>query len=205
MRIIGVTGPSGAGKGAVSEYMRNAHGFKVIDADLVYHDIISVPSECVSELVDNFGRDILNEDGGIDRKTLSKLVFGDENKDKLLLLNKITHKYVMVEIEKRIELYRSEGADVTVIDAPLLIEAGMHTLCDEFWVVYTSPEVQIQRAMARDGATLEQVQERIKNQSSIEEKKKLADRLISNDGTIQELYAAIDKILKDIVKENNDG
>ena len=98
-----------------------------------------------------------------------------------------------------------ENNGVAVIDAPLLIEAGMHKLCDELWVVYTSPEVQIQRAMARDGATLEQVQERIKNQSSMEEKKKLADRLISNDGTIQELYAAIDKILKDIVKENNDG
>ena len=79
MFIIGVTGPSGAGKGAASEYMNTQYGYKVIDADRVYHDIISAPSDCVSELVENFGKSVLNEQGGIDRKALSKLVFGEEN------------------------------------------------------------------------------------------------------------------------------
>ena len=91
MLIIGITGPSGSGKGAASSYLYSK-GAKVIDADAVYHSLITPPSPCIDELVSVFGKGILLDDGGIDRKSLSKLVFGDENKEKLSLLNKITHK-----------------------------------------------------------------------------------------------------------------
>ena len=108
MLIIGITGPSGAGKGAVSEYLNTKYGFKVIDADKVYHQIISSPSDCVDELVEHFGKAILNENGGIDRKALSSLVFGEKNKERLLLLNEITHKYVIREIDELISAYSKE-------------------------------------------------------------------------------------------------
>ena len=196
MRIIGVTGPSGAGKGAVSEYMRNAHGFKVIDADLVYHDIISAPSECVRELVDNFGRDILNEDGGINRKALSKLVFGEANKDKLLLLNKITHKYVMVEIEKRIELYRSEGAGVTVIDAPLLIEAGVDKMCERVIAVIADKLIRAERIARRDGIDKEAALLRINSQKSDSFYSENCDFLLTNNLQLNELGILVDKYLR---------
>ena len=93
MFIIGITGPSGSGKGVVSEYLA-AKGAKIIDADCVYHDLITSPSPCIDELVANFGKGILTDNGAIDRKKLAPLVFGESNKEKLLLLNKITHKYV---------------------------------------------------------------------------------------------------------------
>ena len=97
MLIIGITGPSGSGKGAVSGYLYSK-GFKVIDADVVYHDLITPPSPCIDELVSVFGKGILLDTGYIDRKALAKLVFGDENKEKLAILNKIF--YICIRIER---------------------------------------------------------------------------------------------------------
>lgn len=164
MKIIGITGPSGAGKGAVSEYMRTAHGFKVIDADKVYHNIISAPSDCVSELADKFGNEIINENGGVDRKALSKLVFGEENKDKLFVLNNITHKYVVSEINGLIDKYAKDGEAVCVIDAPLLIEAGIDEMCDCVIAVTAPKELRAKRIAARDGIDEESAMLRINSQ-----------------------------------------
>lgn len=196
MTIIGVTGPSGAGKGAASEYMRTAHGFKVIDADRVYHDIISAPSDCVSELAENFGKSILNETGGIDRKALSKLVFGEENKEKLLLLNQITHKYVISEINKIIEKYSNDGADVCVIDAPLLIEAGVNKICDRVLVVYADKEIRAERIAKRDGIDLDAALLRINSQKPYEFYSENCDFFITNHLRLRELGMFVDSFLR---------
>lgn len=202
MIIIGLTGGMASGKSTVSAYLKQKN-IPVIDCDEESRHVLDKGTSGYNRAVEEFSDQILSEDGTIDRKKLASIVFTD--KSLLQKLNLIIHPEVIARTHELLAEYKAKGFGIAVIDAPLLIEAGMHKLCDELWVVYTSPEVQIQRAMARDGATLEQVQERIKNQSSMEEKKKLADRLISNDGTIQELYAAIDKILKETVKENNNG
>ena len=202
MIIIGLTGGMASGKSTVSAYLKQ-NNIPVIDCDEESRHVLDKGTNGYNRAVEEFSDQILLKDGTIDRKKLASIVFAD--KSLLQKLNSIIHPEVIARTHELLAEYNAKGFGVAVIDAPLLIEAGMHTLCDELWVVYTSPEVQIQRAMARDGATLEQVQERIKNQSSMEEKKKLADRLISNDGTIQELYAAIDKILKETVKENSNG
>ena len=196
MFIIGVTGPSGAGKGAASEYMNTQYGYKVIDADRVYHDIISAPSDCVSELVENFGKGVLNEQGGIDRKALSKLVFGEENKEKLLLLNKITHKYVVEEIDTLLKSFEREGAEVCVIDAPLLIEAGVNKLCDRVLVVYANKEVRAERIAKRDGIDLESAMLRINSQKPYEFYSENCDFFITNHLRLEELGLFIDSFLR---------
>ena len=196
MFIIGVTGPSGAGKGAASEYMNTKYGYRIIDADRVYHDIISTPSDCVSELVEHFGKDILNEQGGIDRKALSKMVFGEENKEKLLLLNQITHKYVISEINNILEKYANDGAEVCVIDAPLLIEAGVNKLCDRVLVVYAVSEIRAERIAKRDGIDLESAMLRINSQKPYEFYSENCDFLITNHLHIKELGLFVDSFLR---------
>lgn len=196
MFIIGITGPSGAGKGAASEYLNTKYGYRIIDADKVYHDIISAPSDCVSELTEYFGEGILNEQGGIDRKALSKMVFGEENKEKLLLLNKITHKYVVEEIEALIESFKREGAEVCVIDAPLLIEAGVNKLCDRVLVVYADKEIRAERIAKRDGIDLESALLRINSQKPYEFYSENCDFLITNHLRIKELGLFVDSFLR---------
>lgn len=196
MFIIGVTGPSGAGKGAASEYMNTKYGYKIIDADQVYHDIISAPSECVSELEEHFGKEIINECGGIDRKALSKLVFGEENKEKLLLLNQITHKYVISEINKIIEKYEIDGAEVCVIDAPLLIEAGVNKICDRVLVVYADKEIRAQRIAKRDGIDLESAMLRINSQKPYEFYSENCDFFITNHLLLKDLDLFVDLFLR---------
>ena len=196
MFIIGVTGPSGAGKGAASEYMNTQYGYKVIDADRVYHDIISAPSDCVNELVEHFGKGVLNEQGGIVRKTLSKLVFGEENKEKLLLLNQITHKYVISEINKILEKYANEGAEVCIIDAPLLIEAGVNKLCDRVLVVYADKEIRAERIAKRDGIDLESAMLRINSQKPYEFYSDNCDFFITNHLSLKELGSFVDLFLR---------
>ena len=196
MKIIGVTGPSGAGKGAVSEYMMTAHGFKIIDADKVYHDIISAPSDCVSELAENFGKEIINDNGGIDRKTLSKMVFGEENKEKLLLLNKITHKYVVSEINGLIDKYSKEGAEVCVIDAPLLIEAGVDEMCDYVIAVVAPKELRAKRIAARDGIDEEAALLRINSQKPYSFYEEKCDFILQNILLLRDLGKIVDTCLR---------
>ncbi len=196
MFIIGITGPSGAGKGAASEYLNTKYGYKIIDADRVYHDIISAPSDCVNELVEHFGKGVLNEQGGIDRKALSKLVFGEENKEKLLLLNRITHKYVTSEINKIIDKYTNDGVEVCVIDAPLLIEAGVNKICDRVLVVYANKEIRAERIAKRDGIDLEAALLRINSQKPDSFYEENCDFFLQNNLRIKELGLFVDLFLR---------
>ncbi len=198
MRIIGLTGGIASGKSTVSDYLKSK-SIPVIDCDKESRLVLQKGTRGYFRTVERFGNEILTNDGDIDRKALASIVFKSEELVKVL--NEIIHPEVIDITRNYIDIYRKNGEKTVVIDAPLLIEAGMHKLCDELWVVYTSPEVQLQRAMKRDNATREQIEERIKNQSSLEEKKKLADRLISNDGTLEELYDRVDELLKKTEKE----
>ena len=195
MLIIGITGPSGSGKGAVSGYLYSK-GFKVIDADVVYHDLITPPSPCIDELVSVFGKGILLDTGYIDRKALAKLVFGDENKEKLAILNKITHKYVIDRINDTLSDYKGSGAAACVIDAPLLIEAGINKDCDLTISVLAQKETRVERIMARDGLDREAATHRINSQKPDDFYKGNTDEAIYNDGDLNSLFANVDYILQ---------
>lgn len=198
MKIIGLTGGIASGKSTVSNYLKNKN-IPVIDCDKESKQVLCKGENGYLRTVETFGKEILTQNGEIDRKKLASIVFND--KKQIAKLNAIIHPEVIDITCRRIKEYREDGADIVVVDAPLLIEAGMNKICDEVWVVYTSPETQLQRAMERDNATRSQVEDRIKNQLSSDKKKTLADRLIKNDGTLDELYKRVDELLNSIERK----
>ena len=111
MLVIGLTGPTGAGKGTVASVFER-YGIPVINADRVYHELITPPSSCLQELADAFGKDIILSNGTLDRRTLSSIVFNDPSARERL--NTITHRYVMEEVQTRMERFRREGVPVAM-------------------------------------------------------------------------------------------
>lgn len=162
MTIIGITGQSGSGKGYLSAEFEKL-GYVHADADKIYHELLDSCEDLKNELVNAFGVDIKNENK-IDRKILGKKVFGSKNARKLTKLNKITHKYVCREYIKLIISLKEQNAKGLIIDAPLLIEARLHKLCDINIFVYCDEETRIERIMKRDGISHEAALLRIRSQ-----------------------------------------
>ncbi len=192
MKVIGLTGGIASGKSTVTEYLKS-RGIFVIDCDKESRALLMKGEECYDRIVEEFGNDIVAEDGQIDRKKLAEKVFGTEGNVKKL--NAIVHPLVRKRAEELIEAYRVLGERWILLDAPLLLEARMNEICDEIWVIYIPEELQIQRAMARDNSTREQVIARMKKQMPSDEKLTYADRIILNDGTQQDLYNKIDEMI----------
>ena len=194
MKVIGLTGGIGSGKSTVSEYLK-VKDILIIDADAISREIVVPGSKesALNELVDVFGSSILFEDGTLDRKQLAAIAFSSkENKD---LLDKIMLGKIVNVILCRIEEAKLLNLKQVIVDAPLLFEADLAKYCDEVWVVDASEEARINRVMARDGATVEEVIARIKNQSTTEEKKSKATHVLDNSTTKEALYSQIDEIL----------
>ena len=192
MKIIGLCGSSGSGKGYVS-MLFTKHGIPSIDTDRVYRETTTKKgSECLLELVSEFGNSILTESGELYRPALAKIVFSD--REKLNKLNEITHKHIKKDTEALIEAHRRDGARAVIIDAPVLFESGFDKMCD-FTVCVTSPrERKIDRIMTRDQITRDEAEARLNSQKSDEELISLSDYQIDNSG--KELSSQIINILK---------
>lgn len=151
MKIIGLTGPSGAGKSTVAGFFA-AYGIPTIDADRVYHDILSAGGPCTDELAAAFGREILNDAGLVDRKKLGAAVFGKaDTPARLHTLNEITHKYVMAQVKKETAAFSKSGVRAVLFDAPQLFEAGADRECDLVIGVLADRRHRLARIMRRDG------------------------------------------------------
>lgn len=192
MLVIGLTGPTGAGKGEVASVFAR-YNIPVINADRVYHELISPQSSCLQELVDAFGKDILLSDGSLDRRTLGGIVFNDHAARERL--NTITHRYVMEEVKTRMERFRRDGVPVAVFDAPQLFEAGAHKACGAVISVLADRQLRLERIMARDGITAEAGMRRILAQKSDEFFKANSDYIIENNGNVELLAPQIHRIL----------
>lgn len=146
--LIGITGNSGVGK---SHLIKNVNRpYYLIDADKIGHECLFMP-DCKAEIVDVFGSDILENDE-INRKKLGSIVFLD--KTLLEQLTQITSKYILKEIEKQIE-ENSSKYELLILDAPLLVEYGLHKKCDKTILIIADYEDKIKRIMERDGITEE--------------------------------------------------
>ncbi len=196
MTVIGITGPSGAGKGEVSGILLEKYGFTVIDADKVYHSLVSAPSKCLEEIKDAFGGDVISHDGSLNRSALSKLVFGEKNRERLLLLNSITHKYVASEIKDTVSTLKKAEKNC-VIDAPLLIEAGLTDICDITLAVLADEDIRAERISARDKISHADALLRISSQKNAEFYIAHSDAVISNNGDKHMLDTALSKILSE--------
>ncbi len=196
MIVIGITGPTGAGKGTISELLYNEYGFPIIDADKIYHALVDYPSNCVDEIEHVFGDSVIAMDGSLDRHALGKLVFGENNRDKLLLLNKITHKYVVEEI-KNLILFFSDKCEACVIDAPLLIEADLCHECDFTISVLADAEIRAKRISRRDKINYDEAIIRISSQKADDFYIRNTDYNVSNNEDASLLDIAIHKILSE--------
>lgn len=194
MKVIGLTGGTGSGKSVVSRSLEAA-GAVIVDADQIAHDIILKGEPAYMEIIAYYGTGILDEEGNIIRKKLGEIVFHD--KEKLAFLNQCTHKYITAEVNRQISAAKEKGtASAIIVDAPLLLEAGLEKVCDVVWVVYAEPEVRAQRVMARDGITYELAKARIANQKKWEEYKAAANAVIDNSKDFLHLEGQLAELLK---------
>jgi dephospho-CoA kinase len=186
--IIGITGSFGSGKTTVARIFKS-FGSKVIDADKIAHKVISPESKIYKKIIDAFGKNILKKNTTVDRDKLAKIVFG--KKKFLSRLNNIIHPEVIRTIKDEI---KNSKAKVIVLDAPLLIEAGLEKLVDKLIVVKITREKQIKRIQNRTSLSKAEILGRIGFQIPLKDKVRLADFVIDNSGTIEETKKQAEQI-----------
>lgn len=198
--VIVITGGIATGKSEASKYLREL-GYTVLDCDLIVHNGYKKDSDLYKILVDAFSETILDDDKSVDRQKLGKIVLSDN--EKLNKLNSLVHKYVVDELLSGIKNTRAE---IIFLDIPLMFEQkkaldNMGLKYDEIWLIYVSEEIQKQRLVQRankENKDLEQTLTIIKKQMPIEEKKTLADKVINNEGSIENLRKDILKLIQNI-------
>lgn len=195
MLIIGLTGPSGSGKGTISSLFA-AYGVPSIDTDRVYHDLLIPPSACLDELAERFGREILMADGSLDRKALAAVVFATDREEAREDLNRITHKYVLARVRERCRDLEASNCPAVLVDAPLLFESGFDRECDYTLAVLSAYEKRLDRIMARDGMTKEAAEARLRAQKPDEFYMGRADTVVFNNGAPEDMTVEVSRLLK---------
>ena len=194
--IIGVTGGVGAGKSTVLEILKEEYNAHIIMSDDVAKELMEPGGASYEAVVEAFGKEILNEDGTIDRPKLASIVFEDD--EKLALLNSLTHPKVKEEILSRIDRFYAENEfALIVIEAALLIEAGYEDMLDSLWVVCVDKDVRIERLMRDRGYSREKALSIMDNQLSDEEFRSHADYVINNSGSLEETEKQIREFFED--------
>jgi len=191
MKVLGLTGPTGAGKGAVSSLLWDMYQIPSIDTDRVYHDLLKPPSACLNELVYHFGSVILTEHGELNRAALSKIVFSDPTRRKQQLLNQITHKYVLDQTRNILTSYRDRRFPAAIVDAPLLYESGFDAECDAVIAVLAPQSIRKERIISRDGLSEERATARLNMQKSDDFYRKKTPHIIINDGDMVALQQQV--------------
>ena len=185
MLKIGLTGGIGTGKSSVSALFKK-WGTYIFDADSVAKSILDTNDTAQSELIAEFGTDVLGADNKIDKAKLAKIAFQDE--DHQQRLNTIVHPYVFNEIDSTFDTILATGKhDVFVVDAALIYESGAFTHMDYVIVVTSHLKIRTERVMTRGGLTRDQFFQRLELQWPDEDKVHMADFVIYNNGTIDQL------------------
>ena len=193
MKIIGITGGVGTGKSKVLSYLQQEYNAYICEADHVAWDLQKPGEACYSEIVSCFGTEILNEDGTINRKYLGQIVFVDVTQ--LKKLNEIMHPAVKRAILSLIEVQRSQGCEMFVIEAALLLETKYDALCEETWYVYSGEQVRRERLKTSRAYTEGKIDRIMAAQLSEDYFREKCDRVIDNDGAFEETCRQIKEIL----------
>ena len=190
MKVYGITGGAGTGKSEVIKMLQQNFGGCVIMSDEVARELMQKGNISYQLIVEYFGRDILMDDGEIDRKKLADHVFN--NKEALEKLNSMTHPYVKDKIRKLIaEAEASGGCRFVALESAILLECGYEDICDEFWYVYTKPEIRRQRMKETRNYSDEKVDSVMRNQQSDEVFFEQCSFVIKNNTTLSDVYAQV--------------
>ncbi len=196
MIIIGVTGGFGTGKTTVAR-MFETLGATVFDADKIAHGALLPRTAVYKRVVEIFGREILNRDKTINRKRLGGFVF--KNPKMLKRLCAVIHPYVIKEIKSGIRrIKKAPGGAVVIVDAPLLVEAGLLDMVDRLVVVRTGRAAQIERCRSKAGLKPGEILARINAQLPITQKIRFSDFVIDNNGTIKQTKGKVKKVWEQI-------
>ncbi|CCQ93605.1 Dephospho-CoA kinase [[Clostridium] ultunense Esp] len=191
--IIGLTGGIATGKSTVSALLAS-RGAYLIDSDQIARQVVERGEPAYEEIVKHFGKQVLLPDGQIDRKELGRIVFA--NPEERAILEKITHPHIFREIKKRIEVAKAEGKKLIFLDVPLLFETGLDRQVDLTLLIDTDERIQLERLIKRDQLSREEAERRIEAQMPMGEKRKKADYILSNRGSIKELEEEVERFLK---------
>lgn len=193
-KIIGITGGIASGKSTVVDEVRK-HGYQVIDADQVVHELQAKGGKLYQALLDWLGDSILKLDGELDRQKLGQMIFA--SKEMLAKSSQIQNGIIRQELaRRRDELAKSQ--EVFFMDIPLLIERDYVDWFDDIWLVFIDEKTQLERLVLRNHLTREEAQKRIASQMSTEAKKTFADKLLDNSGDIATLKEKVAELLAEL-------
>lgn len=190
--IIGITGSSGAGKSIICNILKNEYKVKIINADEIAKELSKSESNYIKDIINKFGKEIVDENGELKRKELAKIIYS--NTDKREDLNNCTFKYIKKEIEKQINATEKDLA--IIIDAPLLFESKLNEICNKVIGIISKKDLQIERIIKRDNISFDEAKSRLNAQKDNKFYIENCDRIIENNNDILHIENEINNIAK---------
>lgn len=191
--VLGLTGGIATGKSTAAAVF-SRHQIPMIDGDIIAREVVQPQTPGLAAIVQEFGEEILQEDGSLDRVALAKIIF--DSTEQRQKLDHLLDPFIRQAITEQIKQQKA-NYPLVVVDIPLLFEGHYEQEMDAVAVVYLPEEIQLQRLMKRNQLTLDEAKKRIQSQMPIEEKKKLADIVFDNSGSKDELTCQIERWLSD--------
>lgn len=191
MFVLGITGGIGSGKSTVSNIFREK-GVCVLDADEISHKVTDVNGIALGEIEEVFGKKAIDSSLRMNRKYISDIVFKDNRK--LDLLSAIIHKHVFIYMDDIIAKEKLKKTKLVVLDVPIPVKKGFVDHVNQIWAVTCNKEERISRLILR-GLSREDAMRRIEVQMSDEEYESLADHVIDNSGSLEDLYSRVDELI----------
>lgn len=198
MRIVGLTGQTGAGKSTVGRLFTE-RGVPSVDCDLVSREVVEPGTECLSALAATFGKGILRADGSLDRHALGRVVFSDKNE--LERLNQLMFPAIRKRLKQKLDVLNAQGIQCVLLDAPTLFESGVDALCHQIISVTAGEELRLERICERDGLSADEARNRMESQHTEEWFRAHSDIVLENNGDLEELTAQVEAALSRLCME----
>ena len=192
MFVLGITGPIGSGKSTVSGILRD-RGLRVLDADEISRNVTSSGGAAIDEIEETFGSKCILSDRSLNRRYMSDVVFSDNRK--LDELSAIIHRHVFIEMDKVLEAERKNKTKCVAMDVPIPVNKGFIDHCDQIWAVTCDDAVRLSRLIER-GLRRDDAARRMSVQMNNDEYAALADYVIDNSGSLEELLSRVDELIK---------